>query len=138
MGDSRLRGERQFPHTSGAILALEIVSGSFKMMFTVPNLLSIIRLGLALSLPLIAWYGKTGLFFMALVTALLTDAVDGWIARRFSQASPLGTKLDSWSDLTLSFTVPLSVWWLFPKVIYREIVFVGILIGSYITPTIMP
>ena len=51
---------------------------------TIPNLLSLIRLGLALGLPLVAWFDQPNLFFIFLFVALFTDAIDGWIARTLS------------------------------------------------------
>ena len=105
--------------------------------WTIPNILSLIRLVLAGSLPVVAWFDRPKLFFILLFTALFTDAVDGWIARALSQTSQLGTRLDSWSDLVLSFSVPLSVWWLFPDLVRLEGIYFLTLIVSYLIPTLV-
>lgn len=63
-------------------------------MITIPNLLTILRLA---ALPVAAlcwhrqWYLTAAVAFIAL---MLTDCVDGWIARRFNQASRIGLYLD--------------------------------------------
>lgn len=68
---------------------------------TIPNTLTFLRL---LLLPLIAvlftyeqgW--AAWLAFGLYVIGALTDWLDGWIARRFNQISPLGTLLDPIAD----------------------------------------
>lgn len=69
-----------------------------------------------------------------LIAALFSDAIDGVIARKLHQTSLLGTKLDSWADLTLFFTAPLGVWLLWPEVVHRERIFVGLLIAGIVVP----
>ena len=66
--------------------------------FNIPNLLTVIRIAL---LPAVVWRFKVGdskgaLFFY--VIAMLTDAVDGFIARRFNQITSLGKLLDPIAD----------------------------------------
>lgn len=78
-------------------------------------------------------YAAIGVFILA----SLTDALDGWVARRFNQASALGAMLDPIADkgLLLSAVITLSlanfglpIW--FPVlVIARDIV---IVIGCFI------
>ncbi|HAM53027.1 MAG TPA: hypothetical protein DCP92_20870 [Nitrospiraceae bacterium] len=88
-----------------------------RQILTVPNILSIARLGVAFTLPVLAWRGEATLFLVCLILALLSDAADGWIARVLSQTSILGTKLDSWADLALSLAVPICVWRLWPSLV---------------------
>jgi len=69
-----------------------------KEIFTIPNLLSFYRL---LIFPLILYFiiaGKESLFAIFLVINLLTDAADGYIARRFRMETEFGAKLDSMAD----------------------------------------
>lgn len=69
-----------------------------KGIFTVPNLISVYRL---LVFPLILYFaiaGKESLFAIFLVINLLSDAIDGYIARRFKMETELGAKLDSFAD----------------------------------------
>jgi CDP-diacylglycerol--glycerol-3-phosphate 3-phosphatidyltransferase len=103
---------------------------------TIPNVLSIARLGIVLFLPVIAWHGEKISFLIFLILALVSDMLDGWLARALHQTSPMGAMLDSQADLVLCFTIPLGVWWLWPEVVQREILSVLVLLGSYTLPTI--
>lgn len=65
---------------------------------TIPNLLSFYRL---LAFPLILYFiiaRKESLFATFLVINLLTDIVDGFIARRFKLETDFGARLDSIAD----------------------------------------
>jgi CDP-diacylglycerol--glycerol-3-phosphate 3-phosphatidyltransferase len=64
----------------------------------VPNLLSGVRIACAPALLLLAVAGQQAAYTWLLVPALLTDAVDGWIARAWGVQSRLGARLDSLGD----------------------------------------
>lgn len=67
-------------------------------MFNVPNALTVIRIAL---LPVIAWYYRLGNMLGALcvyLLAMLTDALDGTIARKTGQITALGKLLDPLAD----------------------------------------
>jgi CDP-diacylglycerol--glycerol-3-phosphate 3-phosphatidyltransferase len=101
---------------------------------SIPNLLSGFRLFAAPFLLYLAWMGHPNLFLVLLALSLLSDSIDGFVARRLNEASELGTKLDSWGDLAIYLTVPLCAWWLWPEVLKREAFFVLLVIGAYIIP----
>jgi CDP-diacylglycerol--glycerol-3-phosphate 3-phosphatidyltransferase len=101
---------------------------------SIPNLLSGFRLIAAPFLLYLAWTGHPNLFLALLAVSLLSDSIDGFVARRLNQASELGTKLDSWGDLATYLTVPLCAWWLWPEILKREAFFVGLVIGAYMVP----
>lgn len=103
---------------------------------SIPNLLSGFRLIAAPFLLYLAWTGRPKLFLTVLAVSLLSDSIDGFIARRLNGASELGTKLDSWGDLATYLTVPLCAWWLWPEILKREAFFVLLVIGAYIFPLI--
>jgi CDP-diacylglycerol--glycerol-3-phosphate 3-phosphatidyltransferase len=68
---------------------------------TVPNLISTVRLGLAVAVfVLIEWRLDLAAFVVFLVAAS-TDAVDGWYARRYGAVSVLGRILDPLVDKVL-------------------------------------
>ncbi len=53
--------------------------------------------------------------FLALyLTAALTDALDGYVARRLNTQSNLGARLDSIADIVL-FALALTGWWVWAK-----------------------
>jgi len=97
--------------------------------FTVPNLLSFIRL---LGVPLFLWLllGPHADVWAVVVLALsaLTDWFDGRIARRFHQRSRLGQVLDPAADRVYIFATILGLllrgvvpWWLFVLLVARDI-----------------
>lgn len=104
--------------------------------FAAPNLLSGGRLALTPVLLALAWQGRATVFLSCLAMALLSDALDGWLARRLAGTSSLGTKLDSWADIALCLSVPLGVWWLWPDLVRREAVIVGVVIACFAAPAL--
>ena len=65
---------------------------------TVPNVLSLARLVLAIVLFVVMERGAWGLATWLFVVAASTDWVDGWYARRFGQVSRLGRIFDPLVD----------------------------------------
>jgi cardiolipin synthase len=101
-------------------------------MWTAPNLLSGLRF---LLVPLLLWLARSGesrAFLLCLVLSLVTDAADGFVARRFRQASQLGARLDSWADFLTSLALPICAWWLRPEVIRQEALIIGAGIFFYL------
>jgi cardiolipin synthase len=74
------------------------------MVITLPNVLTLLRI---LAVPFFAiavWYGHMPEACMLFVGAGLTDALDGYLARRFNQKSALGAVLDPAADKLLITT----------------------------------
>ncbi|MCB9353238.1 MAG: CDP-alcohol phosphatidyltransferase family protein [Lewinellaceae bacterium] len=70
-----------------------------KIPLNIPNILSLYRL---LSFPFVfylAWTGNERLFVWFLCINLVTDILDGLIARVFNMMTEIGAKLDSLADL---------------------------------------
>jgi CDP-diacylglycerol--glycerol-3-phosphate 3-phosphatidyltransferase len=108
----------------------------FGKVLTVPNFLSVSRLVL---LPLILFFIATKQYFAALafmIISWITDALDGYIARKTNQVTNLGKILDHFVDkiwvgtilVTLVITRNLP-WWIAGPVILRDIL---IVVGSSI------
>lgn len=89
---------------------------------------------LAPVLLLLAWFQAGQIFIIVLALAYVSDAVDGPIARRFGQESPIGPGLDTWADVAIYLSVPLGAWWLWPELFMREILYFVIIIASIIFP----
>jgi CDP-diacylglycerol--glycerol-3-phosphate 3-phosphatidyltransferase len=69
-----------------------------KEIFTIPNLITLYRL---LVFPLVLYFaiaGKEALFTIFLVISLLSDALDGFIARLLKSETEIGARLDSFAD----------------------------------------
>jgi cardiolipin synthase (CMP-forming) len=71
--------------------------------WTVPNVLSAYRL---LAVPAILWTiaaGHRDAFFVLVCVSLVSDILDGWIARRFHLETEFGARLDTVADLATAF-----------------------------------
>jgi len=101
---------------------------------TLPNLLTGFRFVAAPILLWMAWHGYAVLFMGLLAVALLTDGLDGLVARLTGQTSEFGATLDSWADVITYLTVAVCCWWLWPDVVARELVFVGMMVASCLLP----
>jgi len=99
------------------------------------NLPNLITLGRLLCVPVAIWLVLTGEIaaaFWIFVAAGLSDAVDGFIAKRFDQRSRLGALLDPAADkaLLVSMYVTLGVSqqlpvWLVILVVFRDVTIIG-------------
>lgn len=104
-------------------------------MRSIANTLSLLRLASVVPMALFAWAGYAGAFLALVVVAVLTDAVDGWFARRATpEKAQLGAQLDSAADYALYVAVPLSAWWLWPEIAAREAFWIGAVCLSYALP----
>ncbi len=102
---------------------------------TLPNLLSCLRLPLALGLLYFAWIRQPMAFLLLLGTSVLSDFADGYLARKLDQITELGAQLDSWGDLAIYLAVPVCAWWLWPELILQEAPVVIIVGVSYTLTT---
>lgn len=71
---------------------------------TAPNLLTFLRMALIPVFAILLFYGQSGWALITFVVAGISDAVDGFVARRFNQQSELGTILDPIADKLLMTT----------------------------------
>lgn len=70
-------------------------------MLTIPNIISLLRIPLAI----LFLKGSPFLRAFAILMAMATDGLDGFYARRFNQRSKIGTLLDPLTDKIFVFTV---------------------------------
>lgn len=68
-------------------------------MKNLPNILSGYRLLMFPVLLFLIYKGEENLFSLLFVINIITDVLDGWIARKFDASTPLGAKLDSLADI---------------------------------------
>jgi cardiolipin synthase len=96
--------------------------------WTVPNQITLLRLGFLPVFLILISYEHYRWALLVLVVAVLSDGIDGMIARKFNQRSPLGAYLDPIADklllsssfLILAFEKQLA-WWLTILVLSRDI-----------------
>jgi len=104
---------------------------------TLPNLLTGFRFVAAVGLLWLAWQGYGIAFMVLLAIAFLTDLLDGLAARLMGQVSQFGATLDSWADVIIYLTTAIGCWWLWPNVVYRELVFVVLMLASCLSPAVV-
>ncbi len=97
-----------------------------------PNLLTASRLAAAPLVVYAIWRGAFAWALVLLVAAGLTDALDGWAARRCGSVTRLGAYLDPVADKILLVTVYLSLAaaglapvWLVALVVARDVLILG-------------
>lgn len=90
----------------------------------VPNALTVARLVIALAFPFLG----PGVRLPALVVAAISDALDGFIARRYGLMSWTGALLDAVADKLLAVMVlatftyeGLVLWWQLPLLLARDL-----------------
>ena len=99
------------------------------------NLPNIITLGRLLSVPLAIWLILSGAYWAAFWTFVLagvSDAADGFIAKRFDQRTQIGALLDPVADKALLVSVYVTLGmagqlpnWLVILVVFRDLMIVG-------------
>jgi cardiolipin synthase len=108
--------------------------------FTIPNILSFLRLALVPVFLVFLIVGEDMLALLVLVLSSITDYLDGVIARGFGQISRLGQLLDPAADRLFIFAalIGLSVrdiipWWLAIVIIGRDVALlaIGIVLANF-------
>ncbi|HEY3566326.1 MAG TPA: CDP-alcohol phosphatidyltransferase family protein [Thermoanaerobaculia bacterium] len=118
------------------------------MTFTIPNLLSLLRMGLIPLFVILVMNGSSGKALLLFIVAGVTDALDGFIARFWKQQSLLGAYLDPIADKLLLTTayVVLSIPslnhgtqippWITILVIARDVLIVSVALVLYLAANI--
>jgi len=106
---------------------------------SIPNLITTARI---LLVPVVVWSiaaGKMRLAFLLFLIAAISDAVDGFLAKRFGMSSALGAYLDPLADkvLIVSIYVTLGISGVVPRwivilVVSRDLMIVGAVLLSWL------
>jgi phosphatidylglycerophosphate synthase len=86
-----------------------------------PNLVSGTRIALMPAVLAVAIAGSRRWFVILVVTALATDALDGYLARRLNAFTEFGRKLDSAADYLVLVTGLAGIALLWPDIVQREL-----------------
>jgi CDP-diacylglycerol--glycerol-3-phosphate 3-phosphatidyltransferase len=76
-----------------------------------------------------------GAFLLLFALGLLTDFLDGVLARRWGQETDFGATLDQWGDFALWVALPFGAWWLWPEILRREALYVIVALVCLLAPT---
>ena len=85
------------------------------MRWTLPNIITLVRIGLTpviALLPFIAGYWPKVIAFVIFLAAAISDAFDGYLARKRNQVSELGQYLDPIADKLLLFATLVPIFWM--------------------------
>jgi cardiolipin synthase len=106
---------------------------------SIPNLITLARI---LLVPVVVWAIATGqirLAFLLFLAAGISDAVDGFLAKRFGMKTELGAYLDPLADKVLIVSIYVSLGitgviplWIVILVVSRDIMIVGAIILSWL------
>ena len=83
--------------------------------WTIPNIITVARICLTpviALLPFISGYWPKVLAFVIFLIAAISDAIDGYWARKYNQISELGQLLDPVADKLLLFATLIPIYWL--------------------------
>jgi CDP-diacylglycerol--glycerol-3-phosphate 3-phosphatidyltransferase len=94
-------------------------------------------MGLVPVILFLAWHQDDQWFIPVLTLAIVTDALDGPLARARNQCSPLGRALDSWADFALYMATPLIFWWYAPDLAHQELPFFLLGAGAFTAPVLI-
>jgi len=110
------------------------MNSRFQSLMTLPNLLTSFRFVAAPGLLGFAWLGREQAFMVLLALVFLSDVLDGMAARLTGQVTEFGATLDSFADLVTYMTIAVCSYWLWPELVTRELLYVGLIVGSCLAP----
>jgi cardiolipin synthase len=106
---------------------------------SIPNLITLARI---LLVPVVVWAIATGrmqMAFLLFLAAAISDAVDGFLAKRFGMKTELGAYLDPLADKVLIVSIYVSLGitgviplWIVLLVVSRDFMIVGAIILSWL------
>jgi len=91
----------------------------------------------ALILIYISFFGNKSIFVIIFITALLSDFLDGKVARKLGQTTDFGARIDSIGDLLLIIALPICVWKLWPEIFNKEKFFILLILLSDLIPILV-
>jgi phosphatidylglycerophosphate synthase len=99
-----------------------------------PNLISLSRLVAVILLIVAASFNASGLCLILFGYCLVSDVVDGQLARAFGLNSVLGARLDSLADCALTLTIPFVALRLLPALRATDTITVLFVFAGYAIP----
>ncbi len=112
-----------------------VYPGMHKQSYYVVNGITLYRLAAAPVLLLLIIFHRPDIFKWMLPVSFFTDAIDGFLARKYKVFSVLGSKLDSISDDLTIVAAIVGIVVFKPEFIKHEMVPIIILVALYITQT---
>jgi cardiolipin synthase len=104
----------------------------------IPNLLSFYRI---VAFPVILYFifnDNDRVFINLLVVNLITDILDGYIARTFNLQTAFGAKLDSLADIGTYILAFIGVFWFKWDVLKVDVIFLYLFLAVYLVAELTP
>ena len=108
-----------------------------KNIYSIPNLLSLLRLALVPVLIIAVCLKETNLFLLLLAISLLSDMLDGYFARKLQQVTEFGARLDSWADMATYAMMIIGIFYIWPVIFVEQLYFLIAATLSYVLPVII-
>ncbi len=112
---------------------------------SIPNLITLVRI---LLVPIVIWAitaGEMRIAFVLFLAAGISDAVDGFLAKRFEMTTELGAYLDPLADKAMLVSIYIALGiieavprWLVILVVFRDIMIVSAVILSWLVDKPLP
>lgn len=101
---------------------------------SIPLALTIFRICSAPVLLFLAALGRERFFLWLAIAALLSDVLDGALARRLGASSETGRLLDSWADLLIALVSFAGATLLWPDTMRQEAGFFALVLAALVIP----
>lgn len=101
---------------------------------SIPLALTIFRICSAPVLLVLAAMGKERFFLWLAIAAMLSDVLDGALARRLGASSETGRLLDSWADLLIALVSFAGATLLWPDTMREEAVYFALVLAALVIP----
>lgn len=101
---------------------------------SIPTALTVFRLLSAPVLMVLAYMGRERYFLWLAIAALLSDVLDGALARRLGASSETGRLLDSWADLLIALVSFAGATLLWPDTMREEAGFFALVLAALVIP----
>jgi cardiolipin synthase len=121
-------------------VAGESAGAAESRIWTIPNLLSMLRLALVPPFLVLIIVGDYVAALIVLIVASLTDLLDGYLARRFDQVTRLGQLLDPAADRLYIFAALVGLaanglvpWWIVFVIVARDVMLLvlGVVLANH-------
>ena len=101
---------------------------------SIPLALTIFRICSAPVLLWLASIGRERVFLWLAIAAMLSDVLDGALARRLGASSETGRLLDSWADLLIALVSFAGATLLWPDTMRAEAVYFALVLAALVIP----
>lgn len=108
-----------------------------RFLASLPNALSYARIGLTIATYPLALRQNRPLFAVAILLIVLTDMLDGPIARRYGRPDRAGANLDSASDFLFYASLPVWAWIMRPDAIRPYLALIAIYFVAYASANLL-